>query len=246
MVITGSYNWTYHANKSKENILITDDESIVKSFTDEFEKLYSNGTPILLPYEHIKWTDVKEGDFSEPRRNIFRDVIAKNDENCELRRIKLINLYHAYKSGDVEELTNASSLPASGHLKTITEVLTSPSRDYGYKLWEENISGIPYDNTEGHVRVGRWFYVPSKIKEDKNHQMYIDGHLKVFCSKDNIWSRGLDLKIYDIEFIRVIRFYWNSKNQSHYKDIPVKDLIIEMAHFFHKFPSPMFSKSQPR
>ena len=62
------------------------------------------------PYEHLKWTDVKEGDFSELRRNIFRDVIAKNDENRELKRIKLINLDNAYKSGDAKELANVSSL----------------------------------------------------------------------------------------------------------------------------------------
>lgn len=109
MVITGSYNWTYHANKNDENILMTDEESVVNNYRMEFDKLFGAATPIPLPYEHLKWTDVKEGDFSELRRNIFREIIAKNDENRELKRIKLINLDHAYKSGDAKELVTASS-----------------------------------------------------------------------------------------------------------------------------------------
>lgn len=247
MVITGSYNWTYHANKNKENILITDDESIVKSYTDEFEKLFNNGTPISLPYEHLKWTDVKEGDFSELRRNIFRDVMAKNDENCELKRIKLINLDHAYRSGDAKELAKASSLVTEQHLRTIADVLTSRSQDFTYKLWKENIVGKPYDNVEGHVNLGKWFYVPFEIKEDKYHQFYVDGSLNVYYSKDDIWSEGLKLRISDQEFIKVIRLYWNGKDKGDYKDIPTKVLIIEKAKlFFYKFPSPMFNKSQPR
>ena len=29
LVVTGSYNWTYHANKNRENILLTDEKSVV-------------------------------------------------------------------------------------------------------------------------------------------------------------------------------------------------------------------------
>ncbi len=246
-VITGSYNWTYHANKNNENILMTDEESVVNSYEKEFNRLFGNATPIPQPYEHLKWTDVKEGDFSELRRNIFRDVIAQNDENRELKRIKLINLDHAYKSGSDEQLSKASSLPIMEHLKTITDVLTSPSRDYEYRLWEENIIGIPYDNVEGRVNPGKWFYVPFEIKEDKYHQFYVDGSLKVYYSKDNIWSKGLKLKIFDQEFIKVIRLYWGTNTYGDYESIPANVLTIEGAKmFFYKFPSPMFNKSQPR
>ena len=163
MVITGSYNWTYHANKNDENILITDEESVVDRYREEFDRLFGAATPIPLPYEHLKWTDVKEGDFSELRRNIFRDVIAKNDENCELKRIKLINLDHAYKSGDAGELAKVSSLATEQHLRTITDVLTSRSQDFAYKLWEENIVGEPFDNVDGHAYVGKWWFIPYGI-----------------------------------------------------------------------------------
>ena len=119
MVITGSYNWTYHANNNSENILMTDEDSVVNSYREEFDRLFCDAIPIPQPYERLKWTDVKEGDFSELRRNIFREIIAKNDESSELKRIKLINLDHAYKSGDAGEFANASSLPVQEKLKSM-------------------------------------------------------------------------------------------------------------------------------
>jgi len=246
LVITGSYNWTYNANKNNENILVTDEKSVVDCYRKEFDRLFGAATPIPLPYEHLKWTDVKEGDFSELRRNIFRDVLAKNDENCELKRIKLINLNHAYKSGDARELAKASSQATEQHLRTITDVLTSRSQDFTYQLWEENIVGKPYDNVEGHINPGKWFYVPFEIKEDRYHQFYVDGSLHVYYSKDDIWSKGLKLRIFDQEFIKVIRLYWKGKEQGDYEDIPSKVLIVEGAKmYFYKFRSPMFNKSQP-
>lgn len=247
LVITGSYNWTYHANINNENIIITDNEGVVKTYREEFYRLFSDATPIPQPYEHLKWTDVKEGDFSELRRVIYRDVIAKNDDNRELKRIKLLNLDCAYKSGDAGELEKASSLATEQQLRTITDVLISRSQDFTYRLWEENIVGKPYDNVEGHINPGKWFYVPFEIKEDKYHQFYVNGSLHVYYSKDDIWSKGLKLRIFDQEFIKVIRLYWKGKDQGYYEDIPTKVLTIEGAKlFFYKFPSPMFNKSQPR
>ena len=247
LIITGSYNWTYYANKNSENILMTDEDSVVNSYREEFDRLFCDAIPIPQPYELLKWTDVKEGDFSELRRNIFRDVIAKNDENRELKRIKLINLDHAYKSGDAGELAIASALTTEQHFKTIMDVLTSRSQDFTYRLWEENIVGKPYDNVEGHINPGKWFYVPFEIKEDKYHQFYVDGSLHVYYSKDDICSKGLKLRIFDQEFIKVIRLYWKGKDQGDYEDIPSKILIVKGAKmYFYKFPSPMFNKSQPR
>ena len=246
LVITGSYNWTYNANKNNENILVTDEKSVVESYRKEFDRLFVTAIPIPQPYEHLKWTDVKEGDFSELRRNIFRDVMAKSDEYCELKRIKLINLDHAYKSGDAGELAKASSLATEQHLRTITDVLTSRSQDFTFRLWKENIVGKPYD-VEGRVNPGKWYYIPFEIKEDKYHQFYVEGSLCVYYSKEDIRSKGLKLRISDQEFIKVIRLYWNGKDQGDYEDIPTKVLIVEDAKmYFYKFPSPMFNKSQPK
>lgn len=246
-VITGSYNWTYHANKNCENILLTDEESIVNGYKEEFDKLFGDAKAIPQPYEHLKWTDVKEGDFSELRRNIFRDVIAKNDENRELKRIKLINLDHAYKSGDAGELANASSLPVQEKLKSITDVLTSKSRDYEFKLWEENILGKPYNDVDGYIQLGKWFFFPFEIKEDQYHQTYVEGSLNTYASLDYGLAKGLKLKIHDYEFVNVIRKYWGEKTYDDYERIPKDILTIENAKLFYfQFPSPMFNKSQPR
>ena len=247
MVITGSYNWTYHANNNSENILMTDEDSVVNSYREEFDRLFCDAIPIPQPYERLKWTDVKEGDFSELRRNIFRDVIAKNDENRELKRIKLINLDHAYKSGDAKELANASSLPVQEKLKSITDVLTSKSRDYEFKLWEENILGKPYNDVDGYIQLGKWFFIPFEIKEDQYHQTYVEGILNTYASLDYGLAKGLKLKIHDYEFVNVIRKYWGEKTYDDYERIPKDILTIENAKLFYfQFPSPMFNKSQPR
>ena len=246
MVITGSYNWTYHANNNSENILMTDEDSVVNSYREEFDRLFCDAIPIPQPYERLKWTDVKEGDFSELRRNIFREIIAKNDENSELKRIKLINLDHAYKSGDAGELANASSLPVQEKLKSITDVLTSKSRDYEFKLWKENILGKPY-NEDGYIQLGKWFFVPFEIKEDQYHQTYVEGSLNTYASLDYGLAKGLKLKIHDYEFVNVIRKYWGEKTYDDYERIPKDILTIENAKLFYfQFPSPMFNKSQPR
>ena len=247
MVITGSYNWTYHANNNSENILMTDEESVVISYGEEFDRLFCDAIPIPQPYERLKWTDVKEGDFSELRRNIFREIIAKNDENSELKRIKLINLDHAYKSGDAGEFANASSLPVQEKLKSITDVLTSKSRDYEFKLWEENILGKPYNDVDGYIQLGKWFFVPFEIKEDQYHQTYVEGSLNTYASLDYGLAKGLKLKIHDYEFVNVIRKYWGEKTYDDYERIPKDILTIENAKLFYfQFPSPMFNKSQPR
>jgi hypothetical protein len=249
LVITGSYNWTYNASRNNENILVTDEKSVVESYREEFDRLFGAATPIPLPYEHLKWTDVKEGDFSELRRNIFRDVIAKNDENCELKRIKLINLDHAYKSGDAGELTKVSSLATEQHLRTITDVLTSRSQDFAYKLWEENIVGKPFDNVDGHAYVGKWWFIPYGIKEDKYHREYIEGTLKTNASRNEIMAKGLNINIYDEQFVVDTKKVLCSKmlSMTTRKSIPDSVLRIDLAKmFYYQFPSPMFNKSQPR
>ena len=247
-VITGSYNWTYHANKNHENIIIVDEPGVVDSYCEQFEKLFNEGTPISIPYEHLKWTDVKEGDFTEYRRNIFRDVMAKNDENKDIRRAKLISLNNAYRSGKPEELAEASSLPTEEYLRTITDVLTSCAHDFELKLWEENITGKPLENVDGHDKLSKWIFLPYEIVEGTNHGEYIKGVLKTYSSRHIVMAGGLSLDIYDKQYIEVIKRYDNKKRRYHwYKDIPEKMLRIEHAQmFFYEFPSPMYNTRQPR
>jgi phosphatidylserine/phosphatidylglycerophosphate/cardiolipin synthase-like enzyme len=52
-VITGSYNWTYHANLNNENIVVIDESDIVNGFCIQFDNLFNTSIPIDLPYEHL-------------------------------------------------------------------------------------------------------------------------------------------------------------------------------------------------
>lgn len=250
VVITGSYNWTYHANKNNENILVTDKEYIVNAYVEEFERLFGEGTPISLPYEHLRWTDVKEGDFSELRRNIFRDVIAKNDENRELKRIKLINLDNAYKSGDINELDKASALPVREQLRTIMDVLVSHSRDFTFMLWKENEIGVPFgNNVDGYGHIGEWYFIPISIQRDNSNREHIKGILKTKAGKKSRYMPGYNLDIYDIEFIAAIKKNLGNESLSQIsaKLIPDNMLRIDKAKmFFYQFSTPMFNQSQPR
>lgn len=244
IVITGSYNWTYHANNNDENILLTEEPTVCDVYRQQFDALFKNGTPITLPYEHLKWTDVKEGDFSELRRNIYRDVVAEDDENSELKRIKLINLDQAYKSGDAGELVKASSLATEQHFRTITDVLTSRSQDFTLKLWEENVKGR--QNTYG---ICKWWYIPYGINKDEYQREYVEGVLKINAERDVFFAIGLELKIYDKEYIAAIKKVLGSETLSYTtrKNIPDYMLRINRAKmFYYQFPSPMYNKSQER
>ncbi len=244
IVITGSYNWTYHANNNDENILRTEEQTVRDVYRQQFDVLFKNGTPITLPYEHLKWTDIKEGDFSELRRNIFRDVVAENAENAEQKRTKLINLDQAYKSGDAGELVKASSLATEQHFRTITDVLTSRSQDFTLKLWEENVKGR--QNTYG---ICKWWYIPYGINKDENQREYVEGVLKINAEREVFFAIGLELKIYDKEYIAAIKKVLGSETLSYTtrKNIPDYMLRINRAKmFYYQFPSPMYNKSQER
>jgi hypothetical protein len=251
VVITGSYNWTYHANKNDENILMTDEESVVNNYRMEFDRLFGSASPIAQPYEHLNWTEIKEGDFTEYRREIYREVIDKDDIHKEVKKNKLISLNKAYKSGNNEELAKASLLATEQRLRTITDVLTSRSQDFTYQLWKENSAGKPFC---GHrYKVGKWWYVPSCIKEDKYHREYIEGELRTNASRDDVWFvKGLNLKIYDEQFISDIKNVLGSNTLpiTNWKSIPDRMhrmLRIDLAKmFYYQFPTPMFNKKQQR
>lgn len=231
MVITGSYNWTYHANKNDENILMTDEESVVNNYRMEFDRLFGSASPIAQPYEHLNWTDVKEGDFSEFRRDIYREVIDKDDIHKEVKKNKLVSIDKAFKSGSSEELNKANSLPTEVHLRTITEVLTSHSQEFSLELWRQS-----REEHSDFYQVEKWQYYPdSEIHENKDHREYLKGRLKRI---NQPLEKGLELKIYDSEFISDIKKFWDSKTK-----IPKDMLQIDLATMYHyHFSTPMYSE----
>lgn len=248
-VITGSYNWTYHANKNHENIVITDEPIVVKNYYNQFDVIFSAAAPIILPYEHLQWTSIKEGDFSELRRNIFREIVAQDDINKDLRKTKLIELNKAYKSGNAEELEFACLLPITRSFKTITEVLISCYHDFAFKLWEENSSGKPLLEVDGYIHLGKWIYLPCEIKKEENGCEFIKGELKTYGTRGDFFAGGINLSIYDKDFVSTIKSFIHGKTKSRnlYHFIPESIICIEKAQmFFYKFSSPMFNNSQPR
>lgn len=249
-VITGSYNWTYHANKNHENIVITDEPIVVKNYYNQFDVIFSAAAPIILPYEHLQWTSIKEGDFSELLRNIFREIVAQDDINKDLRQTKLKKLNKAYLSGNAEELKLASQLPITRNFKTITEVLISRYHDFAFKLWEENSSGKPLAlyNIDGYIHLGKWIYLPLEI-ENENGCEYIKGELKTYGTRGDFFAGGLNLSIFDKDFVATIKHFvdGNTRSLELYQLIPENILCIEKAQlFFYKFPSPMLNNNQPR
>ena len=247
-VITGSYNWTYHANVNNENIVIIDEPNIVNNYCEQFETLFNVCEPITLPYEHLKWTEIEERYFTELRRNIYRDVTAQNGVNSALRCKKLICLNNAYKSGSVEELAKASSLPIAERLRTIMDVLTSRYQDYALKLWSKNNLDAPYQNETGFNSPCEWMFKPLEFKTDKNQHEYVRGVLRTYESiiKRRFGSDILIIDIYDDLFIASIkRFIGNEEpcNNS-YKKIPKEILCIPSAQmFFYEFPTVLAYKN---
>lgn len=248
-VITGSYNWTYHANKNYENIVVIDEESIVSKYYEQFNTLFNRYNTITIPYRRLKWTEIKEGDFTEYRREIYREVINKDDIHKEVKKNKLVSIDKAFKSGSSEELNKANSLPTEVHLRTITDVLTSHSQEFSLKLWEENLRSEPYNDVDGHRKLCKWYFVPYCFEEDKKHREYLVGKLKNEFCRNDIFVSGYRLKIYDKDFLLAIKRIMgkNSLLSTAYKHIPEYMLRIEHAMmYYYPFSSPMYNSSQPK
>lgn len=230
-VITGSYNWTYHANKNDENIVVIDEENIVNKYYEQFNTLFNRYDTITLPYRQLKWTEIKEGDFTEYRREIYREVIDKDDIHKEVKKNKLVSIDKAFKSGSSEELNKANSLPTEVHLRTITDVLTSHSQEFSLELWRQS-----REEHSDFYQVEKWQYYPdSEIHEDKYHREHLKGRLKRI---NQLLEKGLELKIYDSEFISDIKKFWDSKTK-----IPKDMLQIDIATMYHyHFSTPMYSE----
>ena len=250
-VITGSYNWTYHANKNDENVIISDDAELVANYCEQFKSLFDAGKRIQMPYEHLKWTDVKEGDFAELVRNIYRDVVVnERDYSKELKREKL-KANEAYKSGNQQNLIAASNMPITRPIRTIMDVLTCRPQNFKLVLWNEE---KPDPDSNWYTKIGEWYYMPQElIMDDK--QEFVKGKLiaydsnlvAVYDPREYLpWEKGLELKVYDKEFIAVMKEYLKPRFplRIRWRIIPKEMLLIEKAKMFsYEFSCPMFNKT---
>ena len=131
---------------------------------------------------------------------------------------------------------------------SIQDLLIGKSQNFTLKLWEENIVGKPLENVDGHIRVDAWYYVPYDIKEDLYHREHIEGTLKTYISRNDIWLRGLKLFVYDEEFIGNVKKILGGRELTHQtvKELPDYMLRVDKAKiYYHQFPCPMFHKGHP-
>ncbi len=96
ILMTGSYNWTRFSNKNYENMLVINDEMIVKQFCDEFDTLIESAEQkhIEKMPEHVK--DRPEYDRSAFKQYITEELDAKAME-CSDTRDKISTLKKAYE-----------------------------------------------------------------------------------------------------------------------------------------------------
>lgn len=81
LIITGSYNWTYSAEeRNSENIIITDDSTVVGSFLEHFFELWSYQKPTTV-YTHKYISDAKEKDIIKDYDNFAKEISCMISEN---------------------------------------------------------------------------------------------------------------------------------------------------------------------
>lgn len=243
-VITGSYNWTYHANKNSENIVVIDEPNLTISYSTQFETLFCNAKPITLPYEFLNWTEVKEEVFSELYSNILREVLIENEADKDDKKAKLEKIKESYQNGTTEDVEKDYNRHVHEDYVTITDVLTNPNIDFTYKLWKRDKIGEPY-NAKGFKRFCRWIYIPEELRTDKNKHEYVHGALYPwpYGSVINpLDASRMQLDIYDSGFIKTLIYYGGKK--LNIEDIPDKLLCIKLAKMvFYEFPTEMFHKT---
>jgi len=245
-VITGSYNWTYRANKNNENIIVVDEQVVLSKYVQEFESIYRKSVEVAMPYQHIKWEDVKEGDFTELRRGLYREIIAKNDMDTEIRKSKLVKLNFAYKSGDIKEIIEASLMPSNEMFLTLEDVLVSQPLKYEQCLWYSETVKNRSEKNLLELRIQKWIFLPNSQVLDDNTSK-IQGILIPYGLKDYP-CEGIDISITNKAYIQSLKKYVGTNiNYDAYKYIPEKVLCINKAKMFpYMFSMPMFDKKKSR
>lgn len=164
-------------------------------------------------------------------------------------KVNIKSVENELPKNDSKVVANASLLAAEQHLRTITDVLTSRSQDYAFKLWEENIVGKPMDNVDGYHHIGNWFYIPYGLDVDKYNREFVKGILKTKAGRDDIFSEGLKLNVYDSKYVETIKRVLGPKQLSDETRVLIPDSMLRIDKakmFYYEFPSPMFNKNLPR
>ena len=196
-VITGSYNWTYYANKNQENIVLLNDPEIVKGYYEQYEKLLKICEPIVLPYEHLQWSEITESDFTELRQYLIKEVRCQNDNTSQSKEEKLSKLSEAYKRGNVADLNAISLLP-------VTEEIAFD----GY-----NYRGVPILRKEWNPKKHYSFLNNISIREvPKGRPNAGKKYVHARYTSNDLHFRDMWVDIFDTEYVNEVTLYFHKKD----------------------------------
>lgn len=83
LVITGSYNWTYYAeNRNWENVLVTDNDSVINHYTAEFEDIKSHLSE-TKEYTQYKLDEIDPINLLNGFEYLYEDMQYKNDSDSK-------------------------------------------------------------------------------------------------------------------------------------------------------------------
>lgn len=201
-LISGSYNWTYYADAyNAENIIVSDNQELVQSFENEFERLLAICS-MVEKYEPIKFSNIADTELYKNYDYLCNDLYLKSRKfETEIIRINQergINIikptFRRNAENDIK--TDKRGIPL---LKKSLRQSSSMHRLVDFSI-EEVPSGRPNSGRK---------YVRAR---------YIsDGFL--------IEDRWVD--IFDSEYVESTRKYFHKKNRGLLDDNSVLPLIPE-------------------
>lgn len=148
MVITGSYNWTYYAEtRNVENIIITDNSSVIEQYLGEFTSLFSR-TKAIDKSPRLDWTDIgacPSVNFEELNYEIGQIAKTRNLPECKVFKapkpvVKVIDTPLNPKSKyDVQICLN------EGWKKLIKEETSLPyTKTFDFLSYKEDRNGMRF------------------------------------------------------------------------------------------------------
>lgn len=217
--ITGSYNWTYFAEKhNQENIIITDEKDIVQSFKSEFQyvtTLYLPSTKCRkLSWEEIENSNIAEDiDFYELNNEIgsYVDVFPTAERKVFKTTIKQVKTERVLPHSVVQEpiVQTAFSEP--------TQIITTPVENRFNPVSAFNI-GIQATNEEGND----FYLMPIIKKGDKlpkigsyTFQSYLETRDQLECKI--FYGNSSDTKEDNLLTARMVKEITNGRNDEQLK-----------------------------
>lgn len=158
LLITGSYNWTYYAEKLNcENIIFIDDVPVVQKYTSEYNKLQDSFTKITN-YEPLKLKQITDTDLLSDYNYLCNDLFLKGQKYKD--EIVAFNKERDYKV-KIEKNESNTEYDSRGIPLLKKDFLSSISHR---RLINFSIGVVPYGRPQG----GRK-YVHAKLTSSNVH-----------------------------------------------------------------------------